>query len=88
MLTFRIRKEETNALFAFSFLVSCMFVLIVHSVTEPPNSSDWLGLLIQASISLSRETTWEMVLPRYLKVSSFASWVPAMMIAGTGDGDS
>lgn len=43
--------------------------------------SAWLALMIWVSISLFREPSWKIMLPRYLKVSIFASWVSSRVIA-------
>ena len=46
--------------------------------------SAWLALLILYAIFLSRETSLEITLPRYLKVSTTFSSPSSMEIAGCG----
>ena len=46
--------------------------------------SAWLALLILVSISLSKEPSQDMVLPRYLKCSTLASGLSSMVMVGGG----
>ena len=45
---------------------------------------DWLALLILAAISLSRDPSADMTLPRYLKWSTVFNLVPSMAMVGGG----
>ena len=46
--------------------------------------SAWLALLILVSISLSKEPSQDMVLPRYLKCSTLASGLSSVVMVGEG----
>ena len=51
---------------------------------ERRRSRDWLAVLILAKISLSRDQSGDMMLPRYLKWSTVFSSVPSMVMVGRG----
>ena len=46
--------------------------------------SAWLALLVRVPNSLSREPPQEIVLPRYLKGSTFVKVVSSMIMVGAG----
>ena len=71
-----------TALYTFS-LVSKVTLWWFSSLLRSRPSA-WLALLILYAISLSREPSTEIMLPRYLKLSTTFSSTSSMKIAGCG----
>lgn len=73
--TIRIREGETTGTLHCTLIVSLTCLCYAGLALLRSHAS---ALLIWAPISLSREPSQDILLPRYLKVSTLASWVPFM----------
>ena len=73
-------EESTTVLYTFSLVDKRMSLCCNTLKRSLPIA--WLAFWIRAVTSLFREPSLEIVLPRYLKVSTFFNWVPSMVMHG------
>lgn len=72
------QREEHNCVVHFS-LVDKQISLCCN-IQERSLPIAWLAFWIRTVISLSNTSSLEMVLPKYLKASTFCNWVPSMVM--------